>query len=354
MKNILFSILFLAFLSEDIFPATVYVNSQAGNDNHSGSVHQPVKTLARAVALVNDSALNQPVTIIIAPGLYPIEETLQIGKRNHFSKDNRLTIRAELPPDSDEWRPESMPILTPVQYMAPDSGKTFAEMTGLLINVDHVTIQGLKFTGSPLIGIWYYPIFREGKDLKDLLVTQCFFVMDKHASASNVGILANGHQTVVEHCIFAGCRNPVVFWRAVGDKSFGNIMRHCIVDDAYTSAVWVCDTAEDFQFHNNIVRNCKYVWMRDKGNLTQYRLHDCHIFDFEYWSGHLDENGDFHETANEIGYTEKSITKQKNPCHLITGDGIDTGVPRNYYHSINTEGIIDLDAGLINRIKPGT
>ena len=62
-------------------------------------------------------------------------------------------------------------------------------------------------------------------------------------------------------------------------------MRYCIIDGAYTSACWVCDAADDFEFHHNIITRSKYVWMRSGDNKKIYSLHDCIITDNEIYSG---------------------------------------------------------------------
>src|SRR5262249_22577071 len=104
-----------------------------------------------------------------------------------------LTIRAELLPDDATWNPQRMPIITSVIAPAPTSGDG-EEARGLEIEASHVTIEGLRFTGSPLYyyidgkqSRRYYPIWREGKNLDDLVVTQCLFAGNGGCAADSRG-----------------------------------------------------------------------------------------------------------------------------------------------------------------------
>jgi hypothetical protein len=74
-----------------------------------------------------------------------------------------------------------MPIITTI-IPATQTPKDGEEARGMEIEVSHVTIQGLRFTGSTTYyyidgkqNRRYYPIWRDGKNLDDLLVTQCLF-----------------------------------------------------------------------------------------------------------------------------------------------------------------------------------
>ena len=118
-----------------------------------------------------------------------------------------MVIEATIPPDYPEWKPPLMPvILSNGSPQEPAKPGMRAETSGLKIEISHVTIRGLKFLGNPIMEVWYYPIFREGKNLEDLVVTQCLFIMDSNAITSNVAVIANGHGLVLDHCIFYHCR----------------------------------------------------------------------------------------------------------------------------------------------------
>lgn len=343
----LLSIIFVVMMiSSSIIGETLYLDSRNGNDSNLGSEEKSIKTFQRAAELVNSSAEAGPTTLIVAPGVYTLTETVLFQNARNYTAEDRLTIRAKILPDDPDWRPELMPVLLGTE-IPEQVGQTneIIESTGLKIELNHVTIRGLKFLGSPVPRIWYYPIFREGKDLKDLIITQCIFTMESYAVTCNVGVLANGHGLVIDHCIFYNCRNPVVYWRAKEGNSYGNVMRYCIVDGAYTSGVWVCDTAEDFDFHHNIITRSNFAWMRDAENRRNYRLHDCLITENKYYSGECGANWELNQTGPDIVFEEKNVIKQGEVI-LETGKGIDLEIPNNFLHVMPGTLGNDLGAGL--------
>jgi hypothetical protein len=206
---------------------------------------------------------------------------------------------------------------------------------GFKIEVSHVTIRGLKFLGSPAVHNRYYPIRRDGNKLEDLLVTQCLFVGDRHASPIHVAIIARGHGLVVDHSIFYNCKNSVVFWTAEGGTSRGNAMTYCIVDGGYRTGVWVTDTAEDFDFHHNVITRCEYFFMREAKNRRTYRLHDCIVTNNKYYSGYGSAGGPAGVTDSEIAYDESNIVKAGEvilETDRVRPAELSADLPRNYLH----------------------
>lgn len=279
-KKVSFSLLFV-ILSFVAFADEFYINSRTGNDANPGNKIQPLKTLAEAARRVNSSDSRSPTTIILQEGIYPLTETV-LFNNNKFSTENRLIIKAEKLPDDPDWNPQCMPILASVipTSPVPNNGE---ESKGIDIEVNHVTIEGLRFTGSPLYyyidgkqNRRYYPIWRNEKDLDDLLVTQCLFAGNVDISPIRVAVIANGHGLVVDHCVFYNCQNPVVFWEAEGGTSNHNAMRYCLVFESNYSGVWTTtNTGDDFEFHNNIIANGQAGWIRDNKSIHHYRIHDC-------------------------------------------------------------------------------
>src|SRR5260370_41358376 len=99
--------------------------------------------------------------------------------------------------DDTTWSPQRMPIIVTV-VRTKATPYDDEEARGLEIEVSHVTLAGLRFTGSP--DYYYvdgknnkrsYPIWRDGKSLDDLLVTQCLFVGNVDVMPLRVGIIAN-------------------------------------------------------------------------------------------------------------------------------------------------------------------
>ena len=339
----------ISFLTS-VFAETLVLDSRKGIDTNPGTALMPIKTFKEAAKRINNSIESGPTVIKVAPGIHILDETVLFYNDRAYTEHDRLIIEAEILPDDPRWKPELMPIILsiglPQEWRKSDEP---IDYTGFKIEINHVTIRGLKFLGNPIPEIWYYPIFREGKDLNDLVVTQCLFTMDSYAVTSNVCILANGHGLVVDHCIFYNCRNPVVFWRAESGTSHGNTMRHCIVDGAYTSAVWVCDTGEDFEFHHNIITHSRYAWIRDEDNKRTYRLHDCIITENEYNSGQCGANWKLDPTGPDITFEEENVTKSGKVI-METIDGIDADIPTRYLHVVPDSLGSGLDAGLFKKI----
>jgi hypothetical protein len=275
--------LLLAILTSSLFVSAqeIYVNARAGNDKNTGSQSQPIKTIAEAAERINANTGKGGTTIILSEGVYALTETV-VFSNNKFSEQNRLTIRAQVLPDDANWNPQRMPIITSIIAGTPKPGDG-EESRGLDIEVSHVTMQGLRFTGSPVYYYIegnqdrrYYPIWREGKNLDDLLVTQCLFTGNIDVSPIRVAVIANGHGLVVDHCVFYNCQNPVVFWQAEGGTSYHNAMRNCLVYEANYSGVWTTDqTGDDFEFDHNVIANSHTAWVRDNKSTHHYQIHDC-------------------------------------------------------------------------------
>ena len=134
----------------------------------------------------------------------------------------------------------------------------------MMIETSHVTIQGLKILGLPVVetpkpGVIQrlYAISRLRRDLEDLEIAQCLFAGDEVTNPNHVAIIANGNGVNVHHCIFRGLKISVVYWTR-GSK--GHAMRNCLCDDLYGSGVWTAGIANDFDYRNNVVADCNYVW----------------------------------------------------------------------------------------------
>ncbi|MCU0450929.1 MAG: hypothetical protein MUC97_14005, partial [Bernardetiaceae bacterium] len=249
-----------------------------GSDQNPGTPAQPLKTLIEAARRVSQATNQKATEVVVAEGLYVLTETALFKNNLPYTATERLVIRAEVLPDDSAWHPQRMPtIVTAVPLVKEAAGETG---NGLQIEVSHATIQGFRFTGG--LDYYYkadkqtrrtYPIWREGLALDDLLVTQCLFVGDEHVLPLQVGVIANGHGLVVDHCVFYKVRNPVVFWRAEGGTSNRNAMRHCLVYGAVNSGVWTVQTnGDDFEFRNNVIAHTRIAWIRERGSTRQYKV----------------------------------------------------------------------------------
>ena len=195
--------LLLIFIASSLIASTreLYINGKTGNDKNPGSQSQPLKTIGEAANRINANTTTEATTIILAEGVYALTETAPF-RNDKFSVENRLTIRAEILPDDANWSPQRMPIITTIIAGTPTPGDG-EESRGLEIEASHVTIEGLRFTGSPVYyyidgkqNRRYYPIWRDGKNLNDLVVTQCLFAGNVDVLPIRVAVIANGHGLV--------------------------------------------------------------------------------------------------------------------------------------------------------------
>ena len=253
---------------------TIYLNPATGTDANAGTKDSPLKTLAEAASRVNKSDAAGPMTILLGEGIYAIgETTLLKPERRSFSKTARLTLRAEVLPDDPEWNTGRMPTLIhtmpipPTWNGRPDPLGGAAD--GMMIDTSHVTIQGLKILGLPVVetpkpGVIrrLYAISRLRRDLEDLEIAQCLFAGHDETNPNHVAIIANGNGMNVHHCVFRGLKISVVYWTP---GSSGHAMTNCLSNDLYGSAVWTSGITGDFVYRNNVVANCNYVWTSQGG-----------------------------------------------------------------------------------------
>ena len=140
---------------------------------------------------------------------------------------------------------------------------------GALIETSHVTIQGLRVLGMPVVESpqagqikRLYAISRLRRDLDDVEIGQCLFVGDDETAPNHVGIIANGNGVNVHHCIFRGLKISVVYWTP---GSSGHAMTHCLCHNVYGSGVWTAGISSDFVYRNNVVDSGNYVWTAQGG-----------------------------------------------------------------------------------------
>ncbi len=248
----------------------IYLHPAKGSDTNTGTKDSPLKTLAAAAKRVSESTSTDAATIILSEGVYAVGETAVFKPANRsFARDKRLTIRAEVLPDDADWNSGRMPTLIHTMPLSPDwNGRPdpFGGVAyGMMVETSHVTIQGLKILGMPVVehpkhGAIHrvYPIGRNGRDLDDLEIKQCLFAGDEVTNPNHLGILAEGSGIVVDHCIFYHLKQPIVYWTG-GSK--GHAMRNTLVYGAYGCGIWTSGIANDFEFRNNVIANSFYIWI---------------------------------------------------------------------------------------------
>ena len=254
---------------------TIHLDPVGGLDTNPGTQGSPLRSLAEAARRVNQSSGSGAMTVVLAEGIYPIGETTLLKPENRaFSKDQRLTIRAEVLPDEPEWHIGRMPTLVHTLPLSPTwNGRPDplgGAANGMLVETSHVTIQGLKVLGMPVVespraGLIrrLYGISRLRRDLEDLEVAQCLFAGDEVTNPHHVAIIANGDGINVHHCVFRGLKISAVYWTP-GSK--GHAMTNCLCHELYGSGVWTAGIANDFEYRNNVVEGCNYVWTAQGGS----------------------------------------------------------------------------------------
>ena len=323
----------------------VYLNPEFGNDVNNGTKESPLRTLFEAARRVNQANGKGAITVYLSDGIYGLDATVTFHPVNwHFTREARLTIRAELLPDDPEWNPGKMPVIVstmPLNFKPygnedPLKGASY----GIQIETSHVTIQGLRAVGTPVHerpADGYvrrnYPIVREGRDLDDLRVTQCLFLGDKHAIPNHLAILASGQGVVVDHCVFYNVKDAVVFWNS--DRPAERCeMNHNLVVGNYGAAVWTWSVAEDFKYYNNVVANANVFWILNKDEKNAYNLSNSMVIGYN-------------ELVNKGG-GPKGFGDKADPKKLKLGDDV----------IIKKDGKADIEEDQTRRnylhLKPGT
>ena len=255
--------------------STIYLHPANGADTNSGAEGSPLRTLAEAARRVNASTGTGPMTIVLSEGVYAVgETTLLKPERRSFSGAERLTIRAEVLPDDPGWDIGRMPTLIHTLPLSPTwNGRPDplgGAANGTLVETSHVTIQGLRILGMPVVesprpGLIrrLYAVSRLRRDLEDLEIAQCLFAGEEVTNPNHVGIIANGNGVNVRHCVFRGLKISAVYWTP---GSTGHALTHCLCHDLYGSGVWTAGIANDFVYRNNVVESCNYVWTAQGGS----------------------------------------------------------------------------------------
>ncbi len=190
---------------------------------------------------------------------------------------NRLWIRAAVLPDDPDWHTGRMPTLIHTMPLSkewlgrpdPFGGVAY----GMQIETSHVTIQGLKILGMPIVEHpepraihRVYAIGRNDDKLDDLEIKQCLFAGDEVTNPNHLPILVRGNGLVLDHCLFYNVKIPVVYWTP---GSTGHAMRNCLISGSYGCSIWTSAIANDLDYRNNLVSNSNYVWIGQGARSTQ-------------------------------------------------------------------------------------
>jgi hypothetical protein len=316
-----------------------------------------LKSLYEAADRINRANGSGSVTVFLSEGIYGLDATVTFHPANwHFTKENRLTIRAAVLPDEPNWNPGMMPVIVstmPLDFKPngrqdPLGGTSY----GIQIETSHVTIQGLRVLGTPVherpkegMVRRNYPIVREGRDLDDLRVTQCLFVGDQHVIPNHLAILASGQGVVVDHCVFYHCKDAIVFWFSEEPARNCEVHHNLFVGN-YGANVWTWSVAEDLKFYNNVIGNTNVVWILNRDEKTSFSLSNSFIIGYKELVNKGGGPAGFGEKADpgKLKFGKDVVVKKEGNLQIE-----EDLTKRNYLHLVPGTAGSDLGAGLFTK-----
>jgi hypothetical protein len=335
----------------------IFINSNSGNDQNTGAADQPLKSLFEAAKRVNQANGKGSINIFLSEGIYGLDATVTFHPANwHFTKEERLIIRAAVLPEDADWNPGKMPVIIstmpldfkPYGRQDPLGGASY----GIQIETSHVTIQGLRVLSTPVherpeegLVKRNYPIVREGRDLDDLRVTQCLFIGDRFAIPNHLAILASGQGVVVDHCVFYHCKDAIVFW--FSEEPARNCeVHHNLFIGNYGANIWSWSAAEDLKFYNNVIGNTNIIWILNKDEKSSFSLSNSLIIGYNELVNKGGGPAGFGEKADpdKLKLGKDVIIKKEGELQIE-----DDPVKRNYLHLVPGTPGADLGAGLFTK-----
>lgn len=321
---------------------TLFVDAVKGNDNAKGTVTDPLRSLERAVLITNAFTGNQPVTIKLAPGLYLLTRQAIIPSSKKQTDSIKYTIEAMVMPDDKVWSPAKMPVIQSVSANNKDYGH-FNHCVGFQIERNNVSLKGLKILGDASPDVeYYYPIERHNPELKDLEISQCYFIGEKNSSPIQGCVFAQGSGIHIDHCVFYGCKNAILVFVKIKDFS----LTHSIIYGAYEGAVWFGygDSADfPLTFRDNIISNSNYFFVGYEGVHTNYVFANSLIVNNAHYMG-FNGNSIRPDTLNKP--TENDIRKFGT---VILNEITANGVPNNYLNLSASSAGNDIPAGIFKK-----
>jgi hypothetical protein len=327
-------VLFLRFTSAQ----EIYVDAENGNDAYEGTLQKPFRTIAKGVEVANELTGQGSITIKIMQGIYVLNDKVSINPVRVLNNASKYIIEAYIIPDDSIWTPEKMPIIQSIS--ANNSTSQFAHATGFLVASSHIVIRGLKFLGNPNPEVvYYYPITRENPALKDMEISQCYFVAERNSSVIQGGVWAHGQDININHCIFNECRNAILAFQNIGGCS----ITYNVISDAYESAFWIGENNEDFEFSNNVIGGCHYFWVNSFSGKQTYKLKSSVIVDIEHYIGKWDNDKYDVVEFKPNDFVEQNIVK-KGKVTLL--ERTQEAIPHDYLHPLPESVGYGLNAGI--------
>jgi len=339
--NRLFLFPFLAFMLIVGYAKsqTLFVDALKGNDSAMGTMTEPLHSLERAVVIAGTFTGNEPVTIKMAPGLYLLTRQVIIPSSENHKDTAKYTIEAMIMPDDNAWSPVKMPVIQSVSCNNKDYGH-FNHCVGFQVERNNVSLKGLKFLGNASPDVeYYYPIERHNPELKNLEISQCYFIGEKNSSPIQGCVFTQGSGIHINHCVFFGCKNAILVFLKIKDFSLTN----SIIYGAYEGALWYGygESADlPFTFRDNVISNNNYFFVGYKGVHTNYVFSNSLISNNSHYMGF---NGDNISPDNINKPTEQNIIKSGT---VILDEVTANGVPKNYLNLSVSSASNDIPAGI--------
>lgn len=335
-------LMILLFISASRLDAqAIFVDAIKGHDEAKGTITDPFASLEKAIALASGFSGNEPVTIRIYPGLYVLQHQAEIRTGKISDDTVRYTIEAVMMPDDPDWQPGSIPV---IQSVSPDNSTAqFTHAVGFLVAKNNVRFQGLKLLGNSNPAVrYYYPITRENETYEGLEISQCYFIGEKNSAPIQGAVWAHGAGTKIDHCIFYGCKNALLFFRGIKDFS----ITYSIISGAYEAAAWYAGTGNDFEFRNNIVTNCNFFWVRAGNTFPTYSFSNSIITDVNQYMGFFGNSGLV--PAEKNNHIETGIKKSGK---IMLSEVKTEGLPKDYLNLLPQSDGNELKAGIFKKDK---
>ena len=346
-KSFVFFAMFLFGFAPKPHAQSLYVNSSTGSDDALGTREHPLKSLYQAVKAAKDFKGTMPVTIKIEPGLYVLTNLIKIESRPSQADTSMYNFEAAVMPDDSAWKPSATPV---IQSVSADNITTyFTHCAGFDVLRNNVSFKGLKFLGNanPTVE-YYYPIERDSAKLKNVVVSQCYFIGEKNSAPIQGAVYMEGADGVhVDHCVFYGCKNALLLFFSASNFS----LTHSVIYGCYEAGVWYGIKTEPdaaFTFNNNVFSHCNYFWASAKGgDHPLYRFNNSLISGNTYYLG-IHNNGGLSLLKEKGTHTENGIRKTGEVILVHTTA---EGTPRDYLQLAPNSAGSDIDAGIFMRHK---
>ncbi|TVT39341.1 right-handed parallel beta-helix repeat-containing protein [Hymenobacter setariae] len=343
MSSFVYKIVFLVLLwAGFVRPTdaqTLYVDPLRGKLEAAGTASAPLASLEQAIRLAQGFSGQEPVVLRLYPGLYTLTQRAEIKTRRPAPDTVQYTVEAVVLPDDPAWQPTQMPVIQSIS--ANNTAEGFAHCSGFLLAKDNVRFRGLKFVGNANPAVtYYYPITRESETSTGLRIAQCYFIGDRNASPIQGAVWTFGSDVRVDHTIFYGCRNALIFSKGIKDVALTN----SIIYGAYEAALWFRPREGGLIFRNNIVANCAYFWIVADRVLPKMTLSNSVITGITHFTG-LDKDTGLTE-FKETNHVEQGI--QKNGTVLLQ-EVQTNGLPQDYLNPLPQSAGYTLKAGIFHR-----